>query len=116
MATRYRKKTKAIQEQDNIYLTEIELRRAIEKAVRVAKEYVKNVAPVDTGWLQSKIRYMRTGKNNYKIFISSREVPYASDTNKGYATWRNPNAHWWDEAAKEVRNIIEAELNSALKK
>lgn len=88
------------------------------KVCNMVVDKLKNVAPIDTGNLRyNAIKMEFTNPNECHIFIDEAIAPYMPFTNEPWISpkWhgkKNPNEHWFDDAADYIASLIGAELKT----
>ncbi len=95
------------------------MKRDIIFAVHRSYDYIKSVAPVDTGTLRDSIKVEKTGKNEYQIKICSPLIDYVVYTNEKWVAprWKgreNPNEKWIDKAVDFVVSLIASLLDGEI--
>ena len=95
------------------------MKRKILRAVYEACDYIKSVAPFDTGNLRDTIEVFEVSKNEYEIRIGGELAPYAVYTNETWVAprWhgrKNPNEHWINLAVDEIVRRIAAVLGGEI--
>lgn len=89
----------------------------IEDAFNWAINYLKMIAPKDTGNLAfNAIKYEISG-NEMRIYVDENIAPYMVYTNEPWIKrpGTNPNEKWWDTALEEIIEYMAFYLNGELK-
>ena len=91
------------------------MKTKILRAVYEACDYIKSVAPFDTGNLRDTIDVFEVSKNEYEIRIGGELAPYAVYTNETWVAQRwkghkNPNEPWINLAVDEAVRRMAAYL------
>lgn len=89
----------------------------IEEAFNWAINYLKAIAPKDTGNLAfNAIKYEISG-NEMRIYVDENIAPYMVYTNEPWIKrpGNNPNEKWWDTALEEIIEYMTFYLGGDLK-
>lgn len=82
----------------------------------------KSVVPIRTGNLkENAVKLVDKGNGVWEITIDQSIAPYMPYTNEPWVSpkWKskkNPNEHWFDDAAGLIALLIAQELNGTLSK